>query len=1256
VTLRIEPTNMCQRGLVSALPFALLLALVAQVSAASPCNDLSIEEEGILCDEVDGECKCGRPCDVYKSNVFKACSALAVKQVGLCVPTGYCDNAWDERNLLRPMSSGLLADEVTQVDMITKCTAMNCEDPSSPDQNCVDKSSTFDVTDVRTPTQCGCEDHPDYNVQMSGRAIVEGDRKLLLGAFLDAESIKFQYEMWDGPICDRVDLDLLCPLKIEEDYYKGWTLFLSSPTCNSRRFIISKFKTANPTLERFTGAGRVETSEDVDLDIGSEITFSIKWIPMKENDWLGCGTQCIRSAAGTSTTIPTSVHVVAFDPSLFSYSVALYDPSQFENGVGCYGWVGAGSAPILSRDVAAGDEQGVTFVLKDGKHVIEVILDGWCFYNIITVSGSAQARLYVEDLFESNYGEFMNVVVLGNYSAYTTRPHPASIEYAIYDANECPGPYYDAEFNMYETDPPYECQYSTTVGPLKYGGADASEGGGGCVTGGSGGNWHALLSGSYVLQFSSWGYQDVWIPFNVANGEIVYMQEYYDWWWMEWGWYKYMAQIFLPHVTSIDLVVTNAETWYAVFAADDDGSFAYIDASYLDNTQWSELAGAGTYLERDAGSFVIYYWSDGYMYSWYYFDVWWSESLELPSVTFVNSLAAGQVQFVMQWRYQCTDQGVTCYPEDTTAPCENYEYSDSCRRWGSKEVDTLIMPSTDDWDGSGYAYWASPSISSGDAVIEFDEEFATGGFSETTRFTDLFSASTTEEQNYTCWVNSYAGADEMVSSSGFAPNQVEISVYCGPDTCEDSKSPGNPLPEGRIYSAVLPDYASYSFWWKSGTLKAGGSHGSMVSWQPCLDIDCAVFAAQDAPVDPFDMSRRVSDGGAWMSSYITGLYANELPAESSVTFDFYHKAIGEYMVSDFEFAQWKDAMFVLTRGDYRGTYKADGYTDHVFDFTVAENYYGREDLTLEAPFFIPSLAQGQVRMIMTWQYDCSGSGSGASEDGGITCESPQQPLLNYDGMTGNTRGGADEVDTLIMPTVSDWSGEGYAYWDSSNIESGQATIEFDADFATGGYSETTLFTDLHLANTPLAEYQCWTHAYSGLDGCNAACDLVGCDDQCDHSLAYNQVKVRIVCGPDTCVDSTGTALNAGVIYTSTVPEGVADIEANQYSTGIYWWMPGKVSALASGKVEWIPCVGEPCKADSDDDAPYLFGGLSNGRIVSFADHVGPQDTTMPAMTARRNSLPSRRSARSAKNHTPTASASPAAAAEALSTSNTANFE
>jgi len=64
--------------------------------------------------------------------------------------------------------------------------------------------------------------------------------------------------------------------------------------------------------------------------------------------------------------------------------------------------------------------------------------------------------------------------------------------------------------------------------------------------------------------------------------------------------------------------------------------------------QWSELAGAGTYLERDAGSYVIYYWSDGYMYSWYYFDVWWSESLELPSVTFVNSLA-GKGLFSWIW-------------------------------------------------------------------------------------------------------------------------------------------------------------------------------------------------------------------------------------------------------------------------------------------------------------------------------------------------------------------------------------------------------------------------------------------------------------------------------------------------------------------------------------------------------------------------------------------------------------------------------
>ncbi len=48
--------------------------------------------------------------------------------------------------------------------------------------------------------------------------------------------------------------------------------------------------------------------------------------------------------------------------------------------------------------------QGVTFVLKDGDHVIEIMMDGFCFHEIISVSGAAEAVLYVEDLFLSYYG------------------------------------------------------------------------------------------------------------------------------------------------------------------------------------------------------------------------------------------------------------------------------------------------------------------------------------------------------------------------------------------------------------------------------------------------------------------------------------------------------------------------------------------------------------------------------------------------------------------------------------------------------------------------------------------------------------------------------------------------------------------------------------------------------------------------------------------------------------------------------------
>ena len=365
---------------------------------------------------------------------------------------------------------------------------------------------------------------------------------------------------------------------------------------------------------------------------------------------------------------------------------------------------------------------------------------------------------------------------------------------------------------------------------------------------------------------------------------------------------------------------------------------------------------------------------------------------------------------------------------------------------------------------------------------------------------------------------------------------------------------------------------------------------------------------QNSPATPLDSAIGVADGGAWMSSYITGLYQDKLPNELTVSIDFYHLGMKQMVREDVKFKDYKDAMIVLPRGRYEGTYKAPGYASFKIFFEVWETYFGREDLTLDPPFFIPALSQGEVRMVMKWDYDCTGEGAGGGSGGvflenpdptGETCPNPEQPI--YD----DWRGGAGEIDTLIMPTVSDWSGEGYAYWDSSKIQSSEAVIEFDADKATGGYPETTVFQNLHLARTPVSDYQCWTHAYSGLDGCIF--------DECTHSFAYGQVKVYIVCGPDTCVDEDAATLPSGVIYTSIVPEGAAD-GSNQLDTGIYWWMPGTVSALASGKVQFIPCTGEECMSSSDAESPYLYGGDS-GRIISFADHKGSQ-TLKPAAEMR----------------------------------------
>ena len=88
----------------------------------------------------------------------------------------------------------------------------------------------------------------------------------------------------------------------------------------------------------------------------------------------------------------------------------------------------------------------MTFVLKDGDHVIEITMDGFCFYEIITVSGAADLVLFVEDLFRNYYGQWPNVIVLDvGFWAYTSSPLPGSIEYSVYDASKCPGPYYEYE-------------------------------------------------------------------------------------------------------------------------------------------------------------------------------------------------------------------------------------------------------------------------------------------------------------------------------------------------------------------------------------------------------------------------------------------------------------------------------------------------------------------------------------------------------------------------------------------------------------------------------------------------------------------------------------------------------------------------------------------------------------------------------------------------------------------------------------------
>jgi hypothetical protein len=163
-----------------------------------------------------------------------------------------------------------------------------------------------------------------------------------------------------------------------------------------------------------------------------------------------------------------------------------------------------------------------------------------------------------------------------------------------------------------------------------------------------------------------------------------------------------------------------------------------------------------------------------------------------------------------------------------------------------------------------------------------------------------------------------------------------------------------------------------SFRTHTGKLSAGGDHGKLVAWVPCGNVSCAIFDARVSPQTPFDSSKGVADGGVWMASYITGLYRDQLPNEMMVVIDFYHLGMRQNILKKVKFAATKDSLIVLPRGKYRGTYQAAGYSNFDIFFEVSETDFEREDLTLDPPFFIPALSQGEVRMVMTWDYDCTG--------------------------------------------------------------------------------------------------------------------------------------------------------------------------------------------------------------------------------------------------------------------------------------------
>ena len=536
------------------------------------------------------------------------------------------------------------------------------------------------------------------------------------------------------------------------------------------------------------------------------------------------------------------------------------------------------------------------------------------------------------------------------------------------------------------------------------------------------------------------------------------------------------------------------------------------------------------------------------------------------SSVWVEALNANELVFVMHWRYTCPGGEATC--DEVQVP----PYGQ-----GADEIDTLIMPDNDDWtpvdpdSTARYAFWDSSELEKGSgAYIGFDQYSSTGGYAESTYFRNLKDTGAFDTEQFAMWVSAY-------SNGPFAAGQASVYIFCGQGACLD-EAYGNYV-EGFYYSATM-GAGSDTYWWNPGHLVLQADADGAVYWEDCVE-NCYV-GNDESPYLYWDSSMlRVMENSIVLPG-IAGVGSLSVPARGDVTMFFWRwddeaywpGAEGQALA-----AAGSQSELKLPSGEWQISFQAADY----YTVYVEVSLTGGQTYSIPTITFVESLLQGQVRFIMTWKYQCL--------DGGSTCDEAMKP---YKSQSCNPAAGeceqwgADEVDTLIMPSDDSWAPTGsqsqrYAYWESPEITSGGARIGFDESTATGGYAETTLFEDLDLATNPDMSFRCWVNAYSG------------------GALSPGQVTVYIYCGENTCEDvyGSGNVMPAGLIAQVEQPVTAGE--------EIYWWSAGTVwSSGTSGMVSWSSCEDGMCSVGTQSGccwlndltlAPYLYGIDSNMRIT-----------------------------------------------------------